>query len=85
MGLMDKAREQAAQKQAADEAGRAAVRGTLSSCPGNHYVTEVNKGSINMGNWQRHLNDMYSKGYRLAHTFEQDGNTVQVYEHYYHA
>lgn len=84
MGLMDKAREQAAQKQAAGEAGLAAVQETLSNCPGDHYVTEVNKGSINMANWQRHLNEMYSKGYRLVHVLEQDKNTVQVFEHHYH-
>ena len=55
----------------------------MSSCPDpkNHYSTEVNKGSINMGRWQGHLNDMYGRGYRLAHVFEQDKNTVQVFEH----
>lgn len=84
MGFMDKAREQAAQQQAANEAGAVAVKDSLSACPGSHYVTEVNKGSVNMGTWQRHLNDMHSKGYRLAHVLEQDGNTVQVFEHWYH-
>ncbi|MEV0155983.1 hypothetical protein AB0H57_19880 [Micromonospora sp. NPDC050686] len=52
--------------------------------PGQHYHTEVNKGSIRMQTWQRHLNDMYASGYKLAHVFEQDGNTVQVYEHHWH-
>ena len=52
--------------------------------PAQHYLTEVNKGSIRMQTWQRHLNDMYARGYRLAHVFEQDGNTVQVYEHHWH-
>lgn len=84
MGLMDKAREQAAQQQAAGAAGHAAVQANLSACPGSHYVTEVNKGSINMGQWQRHLNDMYAKGYRLVQVLEQDKNTIQVFEHYYH-
>jgi hypothetical protein len=51
---------------------------------GKHYLTEVNKGSLNMQRWQGHLNDMYRKGYRLLHVFEQDGNTVQVYEHHGH-
>ena len=50
----------------------------------NHYVTEVNKGSLNMGRWQGRLNEMHQGGYRLAHVFEQDGNTVQVFEHYPH-
>lgn len=49
--------------------------------PGSHYVTEVNKGSIRMQTWQSHLNEMYASGYRLGHVFEQDGNTVQVFEH----
>ena len=55
----------------------------MSSCPDskNHYATEVNKGSLNMRSWQGHLNDMYGQGYRLAHVFEQDKNTVQVFEH----
>lgn len=49
--------------------------------PGAHYVTEVNKGSLNMGRWQGKLNEMHAAGYRLAHVLEQDGNTVQVFEH----
>jgi hypothetical protein len=52
--------------------------------PDEHYRTEVNKDSINMRAWSRHLNDQYQRGYRLAHVFEQDGNTVQVYEHHWH-
>jgi hypothetical protein len=45
-----------------------------------HYLTVVNKGSINMRSWAADLNQMWSRGYRLAHVFEQDGNTVQVFE-----
>jgi hypothetical protein len=52
--------------------------------PNHHYLTEVNKGSINMTRWQGHLNDLYGKGYKLDHVFEQDGNTVQVYVHHFH-
>lgn len=57
----------------------------VGSCPNPraHYLTEVNKGSIRMQTWASHLNDLYQQGYRLAHTFEQDGNTVQVYEHHH--
>jgi hypothetical protein len=51
---------------------------------GQHYITEVNKGSIHMSSWQARLNQMYASGYRLAHVFEQDGNTVSVFEHAYH-
>jgi hypothetical protein len=53
--------------------------------PSSHFQTEVNKGSIRMQTWQSHINGMYAKGYRLAHVFEQDGNTVQVFEHHLHA
>lgn len=49
--------------------------------PNNHYVTDVNKGSINMRHWQARLTQMWQHGYRLAHVFEQDGNTVMVFEH----
>ncbi len=45
-----------------------------------HYLTEVNKGSINMAAWQAHLNERWSQGYRLAYCFEQSGNTVMVFE-----
>lgn len=84
MGFMDKAREQAAQQQVAGEAGLAAVQEKLAVCAGDHFVTEVNKGSINMAAWQRHLNDMYAKGYRLVQVLEQDKNTIQVFEHHWH-
>ena len=65
-------------------ANAAAAAAALENCGGDHYVTEVNKGSINMRTWQAHLNDMYRKGYRLVHSFEQDGNTIQVFEHHIH-
>jgi hypothetical protein len=44
------------------------------------YRCEVNKGSINMGKWSKRLNEQRAQGYRLAHVFEQDGNTVMVFE-----
>lgn len=46
----------------------------------DHYLTVVNRGSINMRSWQADLNKMHEDGYRLAHVFEQEGNTVQVFE-----
>lgn len=66
----------------AENAARAEA--VLGDCGGDHYVTEVNKGSVNMRAWQGHLNEMYRRGYRLAHVFEQDKNTVQVFEHHAH-
>lgn len=56
----------------------------LGLCPGGHYITAVNKKSINMAAWQTKLNEMYGQGYRLEHVFEQDGNTVQVFAHHWH-
>jgi hypothetical protein len=88
MGFMDK--EKRSEKRAAGEEAMAqaaaAAQDAVARCPlpGTHYVTEVNKGSINMTMWALKLNEMYSRGYRLAHTFEQDGNTVQVFEHHFH-
>jgi putative hemolysin len=56
---------------------------SLAACPdpATHYATVVNKGSLNVTIWAGALNNQYAKGYRLAHVFEQDGNTVQVFEH----
>lgn len=84
MGMLDKAREQAAEKQAVREASGYAAAAVVGNCPGSHYVTRVNKGSIRMQTFESDLNGMYATGYRLAHVFEQDGNTVQVYEHSFH-
>ncbi len=77
MGDVKKINEAKAANQARAEAAREA-------CGGDHYVTEVNKGSLNMRTWQAHINQMHQDGYRLAHVLEQDGNTVQVFEHHTH-
>lgn len=45
------------------------------------YRTEVNKGSINMGKFEAKLNDYRNQGFRLAHVFEQGGNTVMIFEY----
>lgn len=45
-----------------------------------HYDTEVNKGSLNMGSFKRNLNSRWDDGWKLSHVFEQDGNTVMVWE-----
>jgi hypothetical protein len=44
------------------------------------YMTDVNKNSINMRHWANKLNQLGAQGWRLMHVFEQDGNTVMVYE-----
>lgn len=44
------------------------------------YLTEVNKGSINMSTLTDKLNDRYEEGWKLHSIFEQNGNTLTVYE-----
>jgi hypothetical protein len=44
------------------------------------YQTEVNKGSVNMRSLTNHLNEMGQQGWRLHSIFEQDKNTVMVFE-----
>jgi hypothetical protein len=44
------------------------------------YKAEVNKGSVNMGWLTGHLNSMGKQGWRLHSIFEQDKNTVMVFE-----
>ena len=46
----------------------------------DHYVTEVNKGDLNMRSFTNDLNDKWDKGYRLVYVFEQGGNTIAVFE-----
>ncbi len=76
MGLFGDAKERGA---AAKEAAAAVVAG----CPDplNHYDTEVNKGSVSMTMLKGRLAVRFEDGYRLAHIFEQGGNTVMVFEH----
>ena len=44
------------------------------------YDTEVNKGSINMGQLKDKLNKRGKDGWRLAHAFSQEANTVLIFE-----
>ena len=44
------------------------------------YMTEVNKGSVNMSTLTDKLNDRYADGWRLHTMIEQNGNTVMVFE-----
>jgi hypothetical protein len=47
---------------------------------GGQYMTEVNKGSVNMSTLTDKLNSKYEAGWRLHTMLEQDGNTVCVFE-----
>jgi hypothetical protein len=44
------------------------------------YMTEVNKNSNNMGRYTATINSYAIYGWRVAAAFEQDGNTITVYE-----
>ncbi len=46
-------------------------------------LSDHNKGSLNMGRWQSHLNEMYGRATGWT-VFEQDGNTVQLFAHHFH-
>lgn len=45
-----------------------------------HYQAEVNKGSLNVGTFTATLNKRWEDGWRLDKVFEQNGNTVVIWE-----
>jgi hypothetical protein len=47
---------------------------------GGQYLTEVNKGSVNMSTLTDKLNSRWEEGYRLHTALEQNGNTVLIFE-----
>jgi hypothetical protein len=47
---------------------------------GDHYDAEVNRGSLNVGAFTAKMNQRWRDGWRLAHVFEQDDDTVFVWE-----
>ncbi|HEX8081629.1 MAG TPA: hypothetical protein VF557_15570 [Jatrophihabitans sp.] len=49
---------------------------------GPHYEIEVNKGATNVGKFQDAANKRFENGYRMAHVFEQNGNTICVWERF---
>ncbi len=44
------------------------------------YEAEVNKGDINMRSLASTLNKRGEDGWRLAHVYPENGNTVLIYE-----
>lgn len=44
------------------------------------YLTEVNKGGVNMSTLTNKLNARYQDGWRLHTMLEQGGNVVLVFE-----
>ena len=71
------------QQQERREQSAAMASEAVAGCPdpARHYVATVNKGSMNVTMLSGVLNVQYAKGYRLSQAFEQDGNTVTVFEH----
>lgn len=45
-----------------------------------HYDADVNEGGINMAAFTSQLNRRWDDGWKLAHAFEQGGNTILVWE-----
>lgn len=46
----------------------------------DHYDVTVNRGEINMRSFKDELNDRWENGWKLAHSFEEGGNLITVWE-----
>ena len=46
----------------------------------DHYDVSVNKDDLNARSFANELNDRHEDGWKLAKVFEQNGNTVVVWE-----
>jgi hypothetical protein len=44
------------------------------------YEIEVNEGSVNMRHFTKIANQRAANGYRMAHVYSQQGNTIVVWE-----
>ena len=44
------------------------------------YVIEVNERSVNMRHFTKIANQRAANGYRMAHVYSQDRNTIVVWE-----
>ncbi len=47
---------------------------------GPFYEIEVNEGSVNMRHFTKIANQRADNGYRMAHVYSQDRNTIVVWE-----
>jgi hypothetical protein len=45
-----------------------------------HYDVTVNKADLSVRQFADDCNHRWADGWRLAHVFEKDGNTVSVWE-----
>lgn len=64
---------------ATTEVGAVAER-AIAQAEALHYEAVVNKRGLSMAGLTRNLNERWDNGWRLAHAFEQRGNTVLVFE-----
>ncbi len=70
-----------AKRAAADaELGDGMAAGAIAKADALHYDVEVNKRGLSVKALTNTLNQRWENGWRLAHLFEQRGNTVLVYE-----
>ncbi len=46
----------------------------------DHYDAEVNRGDLDVGSLTKKLNKRHDEGWKLAHIFEQAGNTVMIWQ-----
>lgn len=73
-------RDQVKQQQAEQERLKApAIEGD----PEWEYVSDVNKGSLNMTTYVAKLNERARQGWRLHTVLEQSGNTISIFERPY--
>jgi hypothetical protein len=47
---------------------------------GDHHVTRVNTGKLDVERHTDYLNKVWAAGYRLHTTLEQNGNTLMIFE-----
>ena len=52
------------------------------SSDGPTYEIEVNEGSVNMKRFTSVANERHANGYRMAHVYMQEGNTIVVWERF---
>lgn len=72
--------EKKSMKERRAEAAERALEHRKEAMSGVRYTVGLNKGSLNVGGFQKLLNERWKNGYKLAHLIEQHGNTLMVFE-----
>ena len=65
---------------AGTDLGDGVAAGAIAKTEALHYDVEVNKRGLSVKALTKTLNQRWENGWRLAHLFEQRGNTVLVFE-----